>query len=137
MNMKRLFVYALPLLLAMPALRAADTLDVYVIDTEGGKSLVIQSPGGESMLVDAGNPTRDGRDTKRILEAAQAMGIKQFDYIVTSHYDGDPVANITNVDAQIPGRVFVDHGALCPRRRLPVTCGITPIISKWWAPGSG
>ncbi len=114
MNMKKLLVYALPLLLALPALRAADTLDVYVIDTEGGKSLVVQSPGGESMLVDGGNPTQDGRDTKRIVGAAQAMGIKQFDYILVTHYDGDHVANITNVDAQIPGKVFVDHGALLP-----------------------
>jgi beta-lactamase superfamily II metal-dependent hydrolase len=119
MNIKRLFVYALPLLLAMPALRAADTLDIYVIDTEGGKSVVIQSPGGESMLVDAGNPTRDDRDTKRIVSAAQAMGIKQFDYIVCTHYDGDHVANITNVDAQIPGRIFVDHGKPLPTATTP------------------
>ena len=110
--MKKLFGCICALVVATPALRATDTLDFYVIDTEGGKAVIIQTPGGEAMLIDAGNPTRDGRDTKRIVMMAQSMGIKQFDYILATHYDGDHVANITNVDAQIPGRVFVDHGEI-------------------------
>ena len=35
---------------------AAKTLDVYLIDVEGGKALLIVSPVGESMLIDAGFP---------------------------------------------------------------------------------
>ena len=117
--MKKKLVSIFAFLMAVTALRAADTLDVYVIDTEGGKALIVQPPGGESMLVDAGFPTKDGRDTKRIVAAAQAIGIKQFDYILCTHYDGDHVANITNVDVQIPGRVFVDHGELLPTATVP------------------
>ena len=112
--MKKLFGCICALVLVGPVLRATDTLDFYVIDTEGGKAVIVQTPGGEAMLIDAGNPTRDGRDTKRIVAQAQAIGIKQFDYILATHYDGDHVANITNVDAQIPGRVFVDHGEILP-----------------------
>ena len=56
------------------------------------------------------------------------MGIKQFDYVLVTHYDGDHVANITNVDAQIPGRVFVDHGALLPTATVASDGGITPTI---------
>ena len=66
------------------------------------------------MLVDAGFPTADGRDTKRIVSAARAIGIKQFDYILVTHYDSDHVGNVPNVDAQIPGRTFVDHGEPLP-----------------------
>jgi hypothetical protein len=58
-------------------------------------------------VVDAGNPTRDGRDTKCVVTMAQSIGIKQFDYILATHYDGDHVANITNVDAQSDGTFTV------------------------------
>jgi len=103
---------------AAPGAKPA-TLDVYVIDTEGGKSLLVVSPAGESMLVDAGFPTADGRDTNRIMAAAQAAGIKQFDYVVVTHYDGDHVGNIINVCNKIPGKVFIDHGALLPTTKEP------------------
>ncbi len=89
---------------------AADTLDIHVIDVEGGKAVIIQSPEGETMLIDAGYPRPDDRDTKRVVETAQALGIKQFDYIVATHYDADHSGNISAVDAKIPGKVFVDHG---------------------------
>ena len=91
--MKTVFVCAVTFLLASVAL-AADTLDIYVIDTEGGKAMVLVTPAGEKMLVDAGYPTRDDRDTKRIVAVAQALGIKQFDYILATHYDSDHAGNI-------------------------------------------
>ena len=93
---------------------AADTLDIYVIDTEGGKAMILVTPDGESMLVDAGYPTPDDRDTKRIVAAAKAAGIKQFDIILATHYDADHAGNVPRVDAQIPGKVFIDHGGPIP-----------------------
>ena len=107
--MRTAFVCALMFLLASVAF-AADTLDIYVIDTEGGKSMVMVTPAGEKMLVDAGNPSKDDRDTKRIQSAAQALGIKQFDYVLVTHYDGDHVGNIPHIDSLIPTKVFIDHG---------------------------
>lgn len=92
----------------------AETLDIYVIDTEGGKAVIIQSPEGENMLIDGGYPTPDGRDTNRIVEMATSLGIKQFDYVVATHYDADHAGNIANVDAKIPGKVFIDHGDPLP-----------------------
>ena len=80
--MKILLVSLFALVLAVPALTAAETLDLYVIDTEGGKAVIVVPPGGETMLIDAGYPTPDDRDTNRIVAAAQALGIKSFDYIV-------------------------------------------------------
>lgn len=83
-SVKKFYGCICALILAMPALRATDTLAFYVIDTEGGKAVIVQTPGGEAMLIDAGNSTRDGRDTKRVVTAAQAIGIKQFDYILAT-----------------------------------------------------
>ncbi len=92
----------------------SETLDIYVIDTCGGKAIILLTPAGEAMLIDAGYPREDDRDTNRIVETAQALGIKQFDYIVATHYDADHAGNIPQVDAKIPGRVFVDHGEVLP-----------------------
>jgi len=111
--MRSLFGCALTFLLAS-VVSAADTLDIYVVDTEGGKAVILRTADGETMLVDAGYPTQDGRDTKRIVEVAQAAEIKQFDYVVATHYDADHSGNIAQVDARIPGKVFVDHGDPIP-----------------------
>ncbi len=93
--------------MAMPG---AKTLDMYVVDTEGGKALLIVSPSGQSMLLDTGFPTNNDRDTNRILEAATAAGVKKLDVLVTTHYDGDHVGNVASVVAKIPVVTFVDHG---------------------------
>ncbi|MCJ7777358.1 MAG: MBL fold metallo-hydrolase [Sedimentisphaerales bacterium] len=89
-------------------------MDIYVIDTCGGKAVLILSPAGETMLIDAGYPRPDDRDTNRIVETAQSLGIKQFDYVVATHYDADHSGNIPQVVAKIPARVFVDHGKPVP-----------------------
>ena len=93
---------------------ASETLDIYVIDTCGGKAIILLTPAGETILIDAGYPRPDDRDTNRIVEAARALGIKQFDYIVATHYDADHSGNVPAVDAKIPGKVFVDHGKPVP-----------------------
>jgi beta-lactamase superfamily II metal-dependent hydrolase len=89
---------------------ATDTLDVYVIDACGGKAMIVATPEGETMLIDAGHPRQDNRDTKRVIETAKSLGISRFDYIVATHYDSDHSGNVASVDAIIPGRTFVDHG---------------------------
>lgn len=99
-------------LLAASALPAASNLNLYAIDTEGGKALLIVSPSGQTLLIDAGYPTPDDRDTNRIVSLAQSLGIKSFDYIMPTHYDTDHAGNIPRVDARIPAKAFVDHGEL-------------------------
>jgi competence protein ComEC len=104
-----LLAFALAVLFASVSL-AAGTLDVYVIDTEGGKAVILVTPAGGTMLIDAGYPRQDNRDTERIVATAQSLGIRQFDYIVSTHYDADHVGNVPEVAARIPARVYVDHG---------------------------
>jgi competence protein ComEC len=100
------------LLVAASALRAGDKLDVLVIDTEGGKAMIVTTPGGENLLIDAGYPREDDRDTNRIAAAAQEAGIREFDFVVATHYDADHSGNVARVDSRIPARAFIDHGAL-------------------------
>jgi len=89
------------------ALSAAKTLDMYVIDVEGGKSLLLISPSGQTMLIDTGG----GREANRIVEDFKALGVKKLDYLVVSHYDGDHVGGVPTVAAGVPVETFVDHGA--------------------------
>ena len=65
---------------------AARTLDIYVIDVEGGEATLFVSPSGESLLVDTGWPGFDGRDADRIAVVAKQAGIKQIDYLVATHF---------------------------------------------------
>jgi competence protein ComEC len=87
-------------------LAAAKTLDIYVIDVLGKSSLLV-SPTGETMIIDAGIPA----SVDRIVEACKALGVKKIDYMVVSHYDGDHVGGVPSLAARVPISTFVDHGA--------------------------
>jgi competence protein ComEC len=91
---------------------AANTLDVYFIDVEGGQSTLIVTPAGESLLVDTGFAGNDGRDAGRIMAAVRDAGIKQIDYLLITHFHGDHDGGIVDLAPQIPVRTFVDHGTL-------------------------
>jgi competence protein ComEC len=110
-TMKRnLLLLLFAVLVFSTALYAAKTLDIYVIDTEGGKAMLILTPSGQSILVDAGFPGFNDRDAIRIEEAARAAGIKKFDFLIVTHYDLDHVNNVPATVARIPAAVFMDHG---------------------------
>lgn len=110
--MKRIVVFTLLLLaLCVASFGTAKTFDMYVVDVEGGKALILISPGGQTMLIDAGFPGFGDRDAIRIEEAAKAAGISRFDYVVVTHYDLDHVNNVPATVARIPAAAFVDHGA--------------------------
>src|SRR4051794_36610333 len=91
------------------ATSAAKTLDVYLIDVEGGKALLTVSPSGESLLIDVGWPAGSAREasTDRIVEAVKAAGLKQIDYLVISHYDTDHIGDVPALAAGIPIRHLV------------------------------
>ena len=103
--------------LAACAAAASRPMDVYVIDVEGGKSVLVVSPAGESLLFDVGWPGFGGRDVSRILEAAKAAGVHQIDYLVVSHYDVDHMGDVPALVAQIPVKHIVDHGPLAATGR--------------------
>ena len=108
----KLIRIAAGVLLMVSALSAAKTLDMYLIDVEGSKAFLMVSPTGQSLLIDAGVPSSatNHRDVDRIVEACKAAGVKQIDYMVVSHYDGDHVGGVPALAAKMPIVTFVDHG---------------------------
>ena len=99
----------LTLALAMAAPK--DHLKIQFIDTEGGQATLIVLPSGESMLVDAGWPGNNGRDAKRIVEAAKSYELKKIDYLLVTHYHMDHVGGVPELAAAFPIGTVVDHGA--------------------------
>ena len=89
------------------------TLDIYVVDVEGGTAILFVAPNGESMLIDSGGLQRslsDPRDSGRIMEAVNAAGIQKIDHMVTSHYDWDHYAGLPSLADRIKIDEYIDHG---------------------------
>jgi beta-lactamase superfamily II metal-dependent hydrolase len=115
----------LALLLTLPllAVRAraeapAKTLDIYYIDTEGGQATLFVSPSGQTALVDSGN--QGERDPRRIMQAVAAAGVKQIDYLLTTHYHSDHIGGFLELAKLIPILHYVDHGpTVQPEQNIP------------------
>jgi competence protein ComEC len=84
------------------------TLDIYIVDTEGGKASLFVAASGETVLIDSGNP--GGRDTDRIMAAISDAGVKQIDYLITTHYHIDHVGGMEALASKIPIKHYLDHG---------------------------
>ena len=93
------------------AQRQAKTLDIYVVDVEGGNASLFVSPTGESLLIDTGNGGMAApRDAGRIVEAAKDAGISQIDHLITTHWHGDHFGAMEIVASKLPIKQYIDHG---------------------------
>jgi len=93
------------------AQRAAKTLDIYVVDVEGGNATLFVAPSGESLLIDAGNGGMGAaRDAGRIVEAAKDAGVTQIDHLIVTHWHGDHYGGMAEVLEHFPTRAFVYGG---------------------------
>ena len=90
------------------ATRGGKTLDIYVADTEGGKAALYVAPGGQTVLVDSGNP--GARDHDRIVAMLNDAGVKQIDYLISTHYHVDHIGGLQALAGKIPIAHYVDHG---------------------------
>src|SRR5436190_14112615 len=90
-------------------LAAPKTLDIYFIDVEGGAATLIVTPGGQSLLIDAGFP--GDRDAGRIAHVAvDVAGLKQIDHCAITHWHRDHVGGVAPLSKLIPIKNFYDHG---------------------------
>src|ERR1700733_829946 len=79
------------------------TLDIYVVDVEGGNSVLFVAPSGESVLIDAGNVAPGAiRDAERIMAATKAAGITQIDHVIITHWHGDHFGGLAELASRIP-----------------------------------
>jgi beta-lactamase superfamily II metal-dependent hydrolase len=91
--------------------QAGKTLDIYVIDVEGGNATLFVSPSGESLLMDTGNAgAAAARDAGRIFDAIKAAGLSQIDHLIITHWHGDHFGGVSELAAKVPIREYIDHG---------------------------
>jgi beta-lactamase superfamily II metal-dependent hydrolase len=91
--------------------RSAKTLDIYVIDVEGGNATLFVSPSGESLLIDTGNAGAAApRDAGRIIDAIKDAKLQQIDHLITTHWHGDHFGGLAELASKVPIREFIDHG---------------------------
>jgi len=89
--------------------QASDTLDIYLIDVEGGNATLFVSPSGESLLIDTGYPS-NGRDADRIIAAAADAGVARIDHLIVTHYHRDHIGGLSELVNRFPVGHFIDHG---------------------------
>jgi len=77
------------------------------MDVDQGDGALLISPGGETVLFDAGKDLKL-RDCTKPLSYLDQLGIKQIDYVVVSHYHFDHIGCIPDVLRQAP----LQHDAL-------------------------
>ncbi len=92
--------------------QARRTLDVYLIDVEGGNATLFVTPSGESLLMDTGNGgAAADRDATRIMAAVTDAGLRRIDHLITTHYHGDHFGAMAELAKRVPIAHFIDHGA--------------------------
>ncbi len=94
------------------AAQTRTTLDIYVVDVEGGNATLFVAPSGQSLLIDTGNvgPQASVRDAERIMDAARDAHLAQIDHLITTHWHGDHYGGLAELAKRIPIRDFIDHG---------------------------
>jgi competence protein ComEC len=104
---------AVGLSVAMPAGQgsAGKSLQIYVVDVEGGNATLFVAPSGQSVLIDTGNGgAAASRDADRIVAAVKDAGLSQIDHLITTHWHGDHFGAMAELSGRVPIRHFVDHG---------------------------
>src|SRR5438309_10358965 len=112
--MRKLILTALAVAVAIAgayAQTARKTLDIYLIDVEGGNATLFVAPSGESVLIDTGNGgAAAGRDADRMMAAAKDAGLTRIDHLITTHWHADHFGAMAELSKRIPIREYIDHG---------------------------
>ena len=102
---------ALLLGISVTPAQAQETLEIYLIDVEGGGATLFVSPAGESLLIDTGNGGQNAaRDVRRIIAAMQDAGAAEIDHLITTHWHGDHWGAMQELAGRVQVRHFIDHG---------------------------
>ena len=87
------YKFVLPWWQKQPPPASGKELRVHVLDVGQGDSILIISPEGKTVLVDAG----DEKNGKRVVEALRLAGVQQLDYFIATHTHPDHIGGAPEV----------------------------------------
>ena len=102
------YKYALPWWKTKPPPASGGELRVHVLDVGpvNGDSILIVSPGGKTVLIDAG----DNGKGKNVLEALKRLNVQQLDYFIGTHPHPDHLGGADEVLKGIKVLNVIDNG---------------------------
>lgn len=86
--------------------KPAPNMQVHFINVGQGDSILIQSPNGKNMLIDAGTK---GSGTK-VVNFLKSKGVSKLDIVVATHPHADHIGGLINVLNAFPVDQFIDSG---------------------------
>ncbi|RME24400.1 MAG: MBL fold metallo-hydrolase, partial [Deltaproteobacteria bacterium] len=92
------------LLLLLSAAARAGVLTVEVLDVGQGDSILITSPGGRRVLIDAGIRGAD------VVGQLRARGVDGLDLVIATHPHADHIGGMADVLRGLPVRFYTDNG---------------------------
>lgn len=98
-------------ILGASAAHAGDSLAIYFVDVEIGNAVLLVTPSGQSLLMDAGSHLPNNRDRDRVMAALKKAGVARLDTVPATHYHSDHYGAIADLAPLVPIVNFVDHGA--------------------------
>jgi beta-lactamase superfamily II metal-dependent hydrolase len=100
------YKFVLPWWQRQPPRPSGAELRVHVLDVGQGDSILIVSPTGKTVLVDAGDFGRD----KVVREALGRLGVQQLDYFVATHAHPDHIGGAAEVLKNVKVLNVIDNG---------------------------
>lgn len=92
------------LLSALHLVANAGTLTVEVLDVGQGDSILIRTPAGKSILIDAGTGKRD------VVPMLAARSVSQLDLVIGTHNHADHIGGMDEVLEAVTTRFYFDQG---------------------------
>lgn len=102
--------YVLPWWRSQPPPASGGELTVRILDVGpiNGDSILITSPAGKTVLIDAGDTTKG----KTVVEALKRNNVQQLDYLIVTHPHPDHMGGVTEVFKAVKVLNVIDNGQL-------------------------
>lgn len=87
---------------------SGETLRILMLDVGQGDAILVQTPGGEAVLIDGGSTSRTQIGKYILTPALRYCGIGKLDYAVVTHMDADHISGVEELlDASYPIRYLL------------------------------
>ncbi|MFT5586827.1 MAG: competence protein ComEC [Cognaticolwellia sp.] len=92
------------LFLSLLATAQAGTMQVHMLDVGQGDSILLQTPAGKNILIDA------GKKGALVYKQLATLGVRELELVVTSHAHTDHMGGMEAVVRHIPIALYLDSG---------------------------